>query len=184
MVVYIHGAGGSSSEAEFYREIFSEDVIGLDYKSNTPWDFKEETKVFFEENKDIVLIANSIGAYFAMLCNFSFRKAFLISPVVDMKRLIEGMMRERNISLKELEEKKVIADLSWDYYTFACNNIPHINSIAHIAYGEFDNLTSLKTISSFAKENNATLDILKNGEHYFHTPEEMDFLANWISKYK
>ena len=36
MVVYIHGAGGSASEAEFYKEIFSEDVIGLDYKSNTP----------------------------------------------------------------------------------------------------------------------------------------------------
>ena len=95
MVVYIHGAGGSASEAEFYKEIFSEDVIGLDYKSNTPWDFKEETKVFFEENKDIVLIANSIGAYFAMLCNFSFRKAFLISPVVDKESAVPICQDER-----------------------------------------------------------------------------------------
>ncbi len=184
MVVYIHGAGGSAEEAKFYKALFSDEVVGLDYNSNTPWDFIEETKSFFEDKSDFVLIANSIGAYFALLSNLSFKKAFLISPVVDMKQLIEGMMRERNISLKELEEKKVIADLSWDYYTFACNNTPHINSKAHIAYGEFDNLTSLDTISTFAKENNATLDILKNGEHYFHTPEEMDFLEKWISKYK
>lgn len=184
MVVYVHGAGGSASEAEFYKELFDDEVVGLEYKSNTPWDFKEETNTFFDEHRDVVLIANSIGAYFSLLSNVVYSKAFLISPVVDMKKLIESMMRERNISPSELKEKKTIADLSWEYYTFACNNIPHINSNAHIAFGEFDNLTSLETISNFAKINNATLDILKGGEHYFHTPRDMEFLKNWICNYK
>lgn len=184
MVIYIHGAGGSAKEASFYKDLFYDEVVGLEYQSNTPWDFKKETKSLFERNKDCIIIANSIGAYFALLIDISYKKAFLISPVVDMKNLIEGMLNERNISLAELEEKKVIDDLSWPYYLYACNNIPLAKSCTHIAYGEYDNLTSLETISNFAKINNATLDIMKGGEHYFHTPNEMEFLTSWINKYK
>ena len=48
------------------------------------------------------------------------------------------------------------------------------------SYGENDYLTSLETISDFAKNNNAGLTVMKNGEHWFHTKEEMDFLDQWI----
>ena len=42
-VIYIHGKGGSSAEAEFYKSIFEDyDVFGLDYKSQTPWEAREE----------------------------------------------------------------------------------------------------------------------------------------------
>ena len=44
----------------------------------------------------------------------------------------------------------------------------------------YDYLTSLETISDFAKNNNAGLTVMKNGEHWFHTKEEMDFLDQWI----
>ena len=43
-----------------------------------------------------------------------------------------------------------------------------------------NSLTSLETISDFAKNNNAGLTVMKNGEHWFHTKEEMDFLDQWI----
>jgi hypothetical protein len=37
-ILYIHGKGGSASECEFYKPIFKDcDVIGLDYKTFTPW---------------------------------------------------------------------------------------------------------------------------------------------------
>ena len=43
-----------------------------------------------------------------------------------------------------------------------------------------NSLTSLETISDFAKNNNAGVTVMKNGEHWFHTKEEMDFLDQWI----
>ena len=49
-----------------------------------------------------------------------------------------------------------------------------------ILYGEKDNLTSLLTISEFSKEIGAKLTVMKEGEHWFHTVEQMDFLDNWI----
>ena len=37
------------------------------------------------------------------------------------------------------------------------------------------------TISEFAKQANATLTVMKNGEHWFHTDEQMKFLDDWIN---
>lgn len=52
--------------------------------------------------------------------------------------------------------------------------------------GKMNYLTSLETISDFAKNNNAGLTVMKNGEHWFHTKEERIFWinglkVNWIS---
>ena len=38
-VIYIHGKGGSAAESEHYTPLFPDfDVIGLDYKTFTPWE--------------------------------------------------------------------------------------------------------------------------------------------------
>lgn len=52
----------------------------------------------------------------------------------------------------------------------------------HILYGEKDNLISLETISKFSNRINASLTVMKNGEHWFHTDEQMEFLDNWIKQ--
>ena len=49
-----------------------------------------------------------------------------------------------------------------------------------ILYGSNDNLTSYETMSSFAKKHNARLTVMENGEHWFHTEEQMKFLDEWI----
>ena len=37
-VLYVHGKGGNAAEAAFYEAIFPEcDVMGFDYKAETPW---------------------------------------------------------------------------------------------------------------------------------------------------
>ena len=42
-VIYIHGKDGTAEEAEYYTSIFQNaDVIGFDYKAQTPWEAKEE----------------------------------------------------------------------------------------------------------------------------------------------
>ena len=51
-----------------------------------------------------------------------------------------------------------------------------------ILYGSNDNLTSLETVLAFAEQHNATLTVMANGEHWFHTDEQMRFLDDWIRK--
>ncbi len=195
-IIYIHGKGGDASEADFYKDIFKDyDVIGIDYKSQTPWEAKEEFPQLFEEYfkkyDSIIIIANSIGAYFTMsaINNSKIEKAFFISPIVNMQKLIEDMMTWAKVSEDELKEKGEIETsfgetLSWNYYSYVKDNSINWNTPTYILYGAKDNLTSLETIKDFANEHNATLTIMENGEHWFHTDEQMDFLEQWLEKKK
>lgn len=48
-VIYIHGKGGNAGEAEHYKPFFkNSEVIGFDYKSQNPWEAKEEFPRFFD----------------------------------------------------------------------------------------------------------------------------------------
>ncbi|MDR0604568.1 MAG: hypothetical protein LBG80_09730, partial [Bacteroidales bacterium] len=51
-----------------------------------------------------------------------------------------------------------------------------------ILYGEKDNMTEKCILNSFVERNNCILDILKDGEHFFHTSEQINYLNNWIKK--
>ena len=43
-------------------------------------------------------------------------------------------------------------------------------------------MTSLETISAFARRLGAELTVMPEGEHWFHTPEQMRFLDAWLMK--
>ena len=193
VVLYIHGKGGTIEECEHYKPLFKNyDVVGLDYKSNTPWEIKQEivdmvNKLKSKYNK-ITIIANSIGAYFCMNSKIDkyIQKAYFISPIVDMKKLIQNMMTWANVTEKELKEQKIIhtsfgEDLSWEYLTYVRQNPIEWQAPTQILYGERDNLTDIKTITNFAKNNNIELTIMPDGEHWLHTQEQMQFLDNWIT---
>ena len=51
-----------------------------------------------------------------------------------------------------------------------------------ILYGDKDNLTTYETIAEFSRKHNEHLTVMKNGEHWFHTKEQMRFLDNWIGR--
>ena len=192
VVIYIHGKYGTAKEAEYYKKFFNEaDIIGFEYTSEYPWDFQKEFSNFIEniyaKYKKISIIANSIGAYFTMLSltNKNIEKAFFISPIVDMEKLITDMMVSENITEEELYKKKEIKTsfgeiLSWDYLTFARKNPIEWNIPTYILYGENDDLTSYETILNFTNKSKANLTIMKGGEHWFHTDEQIEFLNNWI----
>ena len=119
-VIYIHGKGGDAEEALHYKSLFSDcDVIGLDYTAQFPWEAKEEFPLLFNSiyrnYKTVEVIANSIGAYFAInaLSNQQIEKAYFISPIVDMERLIADMMIWANVTEDELKEKKKNSDNLW-----------------------------------------------------------------------
>lgn len=194
LVLYIHGKGGGKEEANHYISLFNDcDVFGLDYNSTNPWEAKEEFPLLFDKYSQgydsVVIVANSIGAYFVMhaLEGKNISKAFFISPLVNMERLILDMMMWANVTEDELYERKNIdtsfgETLSWDYLTYVRKHPIKWNIPTHILYGEKDHLTSLETISNFSKEINATLTVMKNGEHYFHLEDQMKFLDEWIRK--
>ena len=115
IVIYVHGKGGSAEEAEHYRKLFPEaEVIGFDYRATVPWEAKEEFPQFFAEQRkrcdNLTLVANSIGAFFSMssLDEALIDRAYLISPVIDMEKLIGNMMMWAGVTEEELAEKKEI----------------------------------------------------------------------------
>lgn len=192
LVLYIHGKGGTAGEAEHYKALFPGcDVVGLDYRAETPWEAKAEFPALFQrlsaEHNRVILIANSIGAYFSMcaLPQKQIAKAYFISPVVDMEKLICNMMGWANVSEDDLRKKGIIETafgetLSWDYLCYVrchplCWTVP-----TEVLYGGQDNLTDRNTISVFANDNQTKLTVMENGEHWFHTPEQMRFLDAWI----
>lgn len=191
-ILYIHGKGGSATESEHYKCLFPDcDVIGLDYKTYSPWETGIEIRVAVEKIREkyenIILIANSIGAYFCMNAGIDdfIERAYFISPIVDMEMLITDMMKWANVSEEELQLKGVIhtdfgEDLSWDYLSYVRSHLVKWNVPTHILYGSKDHLMSIDTITNFAKKHNASLTIMENGEHWFHTEEQMAFLDNWI----
>lgn len=195
VVVYVHGKNGNSEELNHYKQFFDDsfEIIGFDYKSEKPWDAKIEFNNYFEsiisKYDKIYLIANSIGAYFSLisLSDKPIEKAMLISPIVDMERLILDMMKLGNISEDELKVKREIEipfgePLSWEYLNYVRNNPIQWNIPTEILFSDKDNMTSLKTMTNFASKIKANLTIMKDGDHWFHTEEQMKFLDNWFKK--
>ena len=43
-------------------------------------------------------------------------------------------------------------------------------------------MTSRETISEFADKIGADLTVMEDGEHWFHTNEQMQFLDDWIRR--
>lgn len=191
-VIYIHGKGGTASEAEHYKTLFVEaDVIGFDYQAVTPWEAKEEFQHFFDsirmKYKTVSIVANSIGAFFTMhaLADRNIEKAFLISPIVNMEKLISDMMIWANVTENQLQKEKEIETnfgetLSWKYLCYVREHPITWHIPTKILYGEKDNLTSYETMSEFAAKRGIPLTMMKTGEHWFHTDEQMKFLDAWI----
>ena len=191
-VIYIHCKGGTAAEAEHYKALFKNaDVIGFNYQSVNPWEAKEEFQHFFDtvstKYKAVSIIANSIGAFFTMnvLADRNIEKAFFISPIINMEKLISDMMVWANVTEEQLQKEKEIETsfgetLSWEYLCYVKEHPITWNIPTKILYGEKDHLTSYETMSDFATKMRIPLTVMDNGEHCFHTDEQMKFLDDWI----
>ena len=192
LVIYIHGKGGNAEEAKHYQPLFAEsDVIGFDYQSKNPWEAKIEFSHFYDMHSKgydaVILVANSIGAFFAMsaLSEKKISQALFISPIVNMEKLIMDMMLWSKVTEDELQSKKEISTafgetLSWEYLCYVRKYPIKWHIPTCILYGGKDNMTSRETISEFADSIGATLSVMEDGEHWFHTDEQMRVLDDWI----
>lgn len=194
LVIYLHGKGGSAAEAAHYRPLFPQStVLGLDYASRTPWEAREELPRLLAERRRgydrVCLIANSIGAYFALhaLGDAGIDQALLISPVVDMERLIRDMLGWAGATEEELRRRGEIPTdfgetLSWDYLCYVRAHPIRWRVPTHILCGEHDTLAARETVETFAAESGAALTVMPGGEHWFHTPQQLAFLDGWIRR--
>lgn len=193
-IIYIHGKGGNYLEGEQYKKNCSNyDIIGVDYDDYLPWIVQDQIKAVYDnltmKYDHISLIANSIGAYFAMhtLQNCAIEKALLISPILNMEKLILDMMQWAKVTEDELSKKGEIPTefgetLSWDFLNFVRRNPIKWDIPTEILYAEKDNLTSRETIDAFVVNHNAYLTLMTDGEHWFHTDEQIEFLDRWMKK--
>ena len=195
VVVYIHGLRGSASEANDYLFLKNEyDIIGLDYEDGNPWEVGEIIKQKFAEiikpYKEVVVIANSIGAFYTYeyLYSFNIKQAFFISPIASMFKIIFDYIMNGKVSKEKLAKEKFVTledgtTLSYDFYQKYSSNDFHGNwdVPTEILYGSQDELVYIENIADFLSEHrNSKLTIKKGSEHYFHTLEEKEFVRKWI----
>ena len=193
-ILFLHGLGGSAEEAEHYRPLFPGcDVIGLDYHGIAPWDAGEEIRnavlKLCGTYKSVSLIGYSLGAFLAMCAGVDtlLKRAYFISPVVDMEELILMLMAQDGVTEEALKEEGTIPGSfglvhSWDYLCCVREHPVEWNVPTAILYAEHDDLTPYETIAAFAEAHDASLTVMPNGEHWFHTGEQMAFLDEWFLK--
>lgn len=204
--LYIHGQGGDKEEAEVFASIancYGWQVLSIDLPEHgerkkerdlfNPWTIVPELLTVMKYAKncwaDIALFANSIGAWFSMLSfkNEKLEKSLFVSPVLDMKSLIQKMMLWANVSQERLQHEQTIPTsfgqtLSWKYWEYATENqITQWKVPTKILYAGKDHLVDRDTVEVFAKTYNCELTIWEAGEHWFHTRPQLDILYSWIN---
>lgn len=140
--------------------------------------------------EEINLWACSLGAYFSLIAyqQSNFKQCLFLSPIVDMQRLIENMMNWFKVCEKDLKEQKVIETpsgetLYYDYYCYVKEHpIINWNTTTMILYGEKDNLCEYEYIQKFTNRFKCDLEVMKNGEHFFHLEEQLKFYQKWLEE--
>lgn len=207
--LFIHGKLGHKEEGANLAKIVCRkgyQVLAVDMPGHgerkdemslfVPWKVVPEFQIvmrYAQENWNCVsLRANSIGAYFSMLsfANEKLANVLFVSPILDMVKLIENLMLWAGVTAKELEDKKVIAtsfgeNLDWEYYQYAISH--PITTWSHpttILHAGKDNMTDRKTAAEFVEKNQGCkLFVMENGEHWFHTPEQLKVLNKWTEEH-
>ena len=205
LYLYIHGKMGCKEEAARLAEIvcpmgyhvLSVDLPGHGERTGErerflPWEVVPELRMIYETArqrwKKIRLYANSIGAYFSLLAFQEARleKSLFVSPVLDMEKLIHDMMGWAGVTREQLREAGEIPTafgetLSWKYLTYAAEHqITGWDSPTAILYAGQDHLTDRETVDNFARRFGCAVTVMENGEHWFHTEEQLSVLDAWL----
>lgn len=153
-------------------------------------DLKQIIEYAKKNYDEINLWACSMGAYFSLLAykGEDIKSCLFLSPVVNMKIIIDNMMLWSNTTEEKLKAKQEIntefgQTLYWDYYKYVKENpIVNWNKETYILYGSKDNMQEQSIIQDFSNKFNCKLSILENGEHYFHTEKQLDYYKSWLDK--
>lgn len=139
--------------------------------------------------EQIFLFGCSMGAYVSLLAyqNEKIDRTWFLSPVVDMAHVIQTIMGEIGVTEEQLElEGEIdnpIEPLSWEYYSYVKeHSVVKWQSPTSILRGEHDYLCEYRDVFEFAERFGCRLEEQKGGEHWFHTPKELEYYRNWLQK--
>ncbi len=174
--LYVHGQHSRKEAAESFAEVVNGkgwQVLAIDLPEHGErkseenafyaWNVVPELKLLLKYARErwshVSLRAHSIGAYFSMMSYQGeyFDDVQLVSPILDMQKLCEDMMKWASVTAKELEQKKFIKTdfgqtLCWQEYCYAKDYPVRMwNPGTVILYGARDNLTTLDTMKSFCE---------------------------------
>ncbi|MDO7785832.1 alpha/beta hydrolase [Desulforamulus aquiferis] len=141
--------------------------------------------------KNISLFACSMGAYFSLLAYKEevLEQCLFLSPVVDMGRIISNMMMWFNVTPERLQKEQEIETpigqiLYWDYYCYVNEHPVDTWDVATVVlYGAKDDLCEYETIDNFVKRFQCQLEVMQQGEHFFHTNAQLNVFQDWLKKY-
>ena len=174
--LYVHGLHGRKEEASAFAEVAvpkGYQVLGIDLPvERKPWEvlplLNDICDYLYDNWQSVSVRANSIGSWFTLLA-FQSKKveqALLVSPILDMKRFIELMPQRED-----------------DYYEWVVNNpITQWNAPTYILRPEVDLIVSDEVGHDFISQHQCQVTIMPDGEHWFHTPEQLAFLKAWEEK--
>lgn len=137
-------------------------------------------------SNEISLFGCSIGAYFSLLAykDEAIRQTLLLSPVVDMKRIINNIMAWCGVTEESLEKQQQVVTalkvLYWDYYQYVISHPIIWNKPTTILYGTNDNISEFEYVSRFAESAHAKITLLQDGDHFFHTEKQLAFFRQWL----
>lgn len=204
VIIYVHGQGGCAREAEQVAnvaELSGYQIIAMDLPEHckrndaakfVPWDAVPEmariAKYAASRWRRILVCGVSIGAWFSL---YAFKdvcvdKYIFISPLLDMNDMISRLMLAAGVSEERLAREKTIEmhsgqTLSYRYLSWVRNNpISFGNANTMILCAENDEIVSFSTVKNFAEKYKCRLNIMPGGEHWFHTPEQLNYLKNWF----
>ncbi len=201
--LYVHGKNGSAAEAaRFARtacpagwQVLAVDLPEHGTRKNSPeklvpWVVTRELQAVYARMqpvwKRIRVYGVSIGAWFAMqaLQTQTPEKALLVSPVVDMEKLILDLMQQAGVTEEQLHAAGEIPTdfgetLSWPYLCWVREHPLRWRTPTQVLYGEADELTSYAVLDRFKRATGAQLTLLADGEHWFHTKTQLAALQSW-----
>lgn len=203
--ICVHGQGGDKEEARFLSgiacgggwQVISMDLPGhgerkMEGELLRPWDAAAGLQdiLGFTRRRwgKAALYATSIGAWLSLqsFAGEVFERCLFVSPVLDMGKLIEGMMAAAGVTRARLEQERFIPTefgqtLSWEYFLYVRKNpIIQWQSPTRILYAGRDALVGRGDIDAFAGRFGCGVTVMEDGEHWFHTDGQMRFLDGWI----
>ncbi|WP_350308957.1 alpha/beta hydrolase [Harryflintia acetispora] len=143
-----------------------------------------------ERWKRVGLFGCSMGAYFGLLAcqGLPLERCLFLSPVVDMQKIIEGMMAQFHVTPGRLRAEGEIPTpigqtLYWDYYRYVSEHpVTRWDAPTAILCGSGDDMSGRGDIQAFAERFHCKLDVLEGGEHYFHTPGQLAYYEGWLKR--
>lgn len=171
--LFVHGLHGRKEEALAFAEVAvpkGYQILSIDLPvEREPWEVLprlNEVRDFLYENwKNVSVRANSIGSWFSLLAfqNMKVEQALFVSPILDMKKFIELMPQRED-----------------DYYEWVVNHpITRWDASTYILRPAVDPVVSEEVGRDFINQHQWQVTLMPDGEHWFHTPEQLAFLKEW-----